>query len=103
MPTSESSEHEPLKPGDAMYERLNQRIAVAVLFGAAHKDVRPYKIKWNGREYVIQKIGYVHKYQEGRTVYHVFSATDGVNFFELVFNTDDLSWLLGRVGDNESH
>lgn len=87
---------------DEMYERINQRISVVALFGDTYQDVRPFKIKWNGRVYVISQIGYVHKYKEGKTLFHVFSATDGVNFFELLFNTDELSWLIGRVADNEA-
>lgn len=85
-----------------MYEQINQRIAVVAIFGDTYQDVRPFKIKWNGREYLIKKVGYVHKYKEGRTLFHAFSATDGMNFFELLFNTEELSWLLGRVANGES-
>ena len=86
-----------------MYERINERISVVAVFGDTYKDVRPFKIKWHGREHLITKVGYVHKYKEGKTLFHAFSATDGVNFFELLFNSDELSWLIGRVSDNEAH
>ncbi|MDN5275866.1 MAG: hypothetical protein JWN33_515 [Candidatus Saccharibacteria bacterium] len=86
-----------------MYERINQRVSVVAIFGDTYKDVRPFRIKWNGREHTITKIGYVHKLKEGKALLHVFSATDGVNFFELIFNTDDLSWVIGRIADGEAN
>lgn len=85
-----------------MYERINERISVVAVFGDTYQDVRPSKLKWKGREFIVKKVGYVHKYKEGKAILHVFSATDGVNFFELVFNAEELSWLIGRVADNET-
>lgn len=85
-----------------MYEKINERVAVVAVFGDTYQDVRPFKIRWNGRDYVIKQVGYVHKYKEGKAVLHAFSATDGVNFFELVFNAEELSWLLGKVSDGHT-
>jgi len=70
---------------------------VAAVFGDSFADVRPFKIRWNGREYAITKVGYVSRIQEGKTIYHAFSVTDGTGFFELLFNSDELSWLVGRI------
>lgn len=84
------------------YERIDERISVVAVFGDTYKSVQPFRIKWNGREYRITKVGYVHKYKEGKTLFHAFSVTDGLNFFELLFNTDELSWLIGRVANGES-
>lgn len=86
-----------------MYERINERISVVAIFGDTYQAVRPFKVKWRQREFIITKVGYVHKYKEGKTLFHVFSATDGVNFFELIFNVTELSWLIGRVADNEAN
>lgn len=85
-----------------MYERINQRISVVAVFGDTYKDVRPFKIKWNGREYLISAVNYIHKRKEGQTFLYIFSATDGVNFFELEFDTLEMNWRMGRVADNEA-
>lgn len=86
-----------------MYERINERVSVVAIFGDTYRDVRPSKIRWKGRDYIITEVGYVYKYKEGKTLFHVFTGTDGVSFFELVFNTDELSWLISRVADNETN
>ncbi len=86
-----------------MYEHINERISVVAIFGNTYNDVRPFKIKWHEREYLITKVSYVHKYKEGKTLYHAFSATDGVNYFELLFDPQELSWLIGRVSNNEAN
>lgn len=85
-----------------MYEKINEKIDVVALFGRGFQDVIPFKIKWNKKEYKIEQVGYVHKVREGRKVIHVFSCTDGSNFFELRFDADDLKWILGRTWDGES-
>jgi hypothetical protein len=85
-----------------MYENVNERISVIAIFGTTYKDVRPFKIRWHNRDVLITKVGYHHKYKEGNSTIHVFSATDGANFFELKYDSANLSWLLGRVADNEA-
>ena len=60
-------------------------------------------MEWKGREYLIQQVTYIRKYKEGRSIWHVFSATDGTSFFELQFDSESLKWMLGRVSDNETH
>lgn len=85
-----------------MYEHIGERVAVLVLFGKQYKEVRPFKLKWHDKEYQISHVDYHHKYKDGNSLIHVFSATDGTNFFELKYNSEDLSWMLGNVSDNEA-
>ena len=86
-----------------MYENIDEPISVIAIFGKDYKKVRPFKMEWKDKEYLITKVGYVHKYKEGQIMWHVFSATDGTNFFELKYNSEGLHWMLGRVSDNEAH
>ena len=86
-----------------MYENINERISVVAIFGDTYQSVRPFKLRWKSKDYVIKKVGYQHKFKEGQNIIHVFSATDGINFFELKFNANELSWLIGRVGNNEAN
>ena len=86
-----------------MYETINQRIDVIAVFGTGFKDIKPSKIRWGNREYEIKKIGYVHRKRDGNKLMHIFSATDGAQFFELRFDPYDLSWFLQRVWDGNTN
>ena len=84
-----------------MYEDINEQVSVLVVFGQGDRKVRPFRIRWGDRTFEITEVGYQYKYKEGQSVIHVFSATDGTNFFELKYDSEDLKWMLGRVADNE--
>lgn len=86
-----------------MYENINEQVSVIAIFGQDYKKIRPFKMRWRDKDYFITKVGYIHKYKQGKAMWHVFSATDGTNFFELSFNSESLVWMLGRVSDNEAH
>lgn len=70
------------------------------LFRDAYQSIRPLTIEWQGQQITIVEIGYLQKLQEGQTVRHVFSATDGSRFYELIFDELDVpfltEYLLGR-------
>ncbi len=70
---------------------------VARIFGNAYKTVRPFGIRWEEKTYTITQIGYRHKYREGQNTIYVFSASDGLNYFELLVQSSDVRWILGRV------
>lgn len=86
-----------------MYEIVNQPIDMIAIFGKEFNDIKPFKFKWNNKDFIVTKIGYKHKVREGRKIVHVFSVTDGTNFFELRFDADDVAWKLGRTWDGEAN
>lgn len=86
-----------------MYEKIDEKIEVAAVFGKGLHRVTPFKIRWSGREYTIKKVNYVHKVKEGRKIIHVFSCNDDTNFFEIRFDAADLQWILGRVWNGETN
>ena len=86
-----------------MYENINQQVQVIAIFGLEYKKVRPFKMEWHGREFLIKEVTYTRKYKEGQTIWHVFSGTDGISFFELKYDSYGLKWILGRVSDNDAH
>ena len=86
-----------------MYENINEKVDVIAIFGKGFQDVKPFKLTWHGRQHIISEIGYKHKTREGNKVIHVFSCTDGHNFFELRFNAEDLKWILSRVWDGQTN
>lgn len=71
-----------------MTEFINEKISVNLL------DARPMSFLWQGRSYTITKIGLHHTSQEGRTLLHIFSVTDGNTFFKLQFDSETLQWRL---------
>ncbi len=86
-----------------MYEYIGDQIEVWVKFGSKKMKVRPFWLDWNGRRYLIKQVTYIRKYPEGGIVWHVFSANDGSNFFELKYDSVAMKWILGRISDNETH
>lgn len=85
-----------------MYENINEQVSVAVIFSKGSRKVRPFKVRWHDRDFEITSVDYHYKYKEGRSMIHVFSATDGVNYFELKYDSENLKWILGRVSDGHT-
>lgn len=83
-----------------MLEKIHERIDVITVYKRMGATVYPYKIRWNGREYKIKKIGYHHKVREGRTYSHIFSVTSDSLSFKLKFDTETLFWSLEEVSDD---
>jgi hypothetical protein len=63
------------------------------LFRDAYQPVRPFALLWHNQEITITEIGYIQKLHEGKTVRHVFSCTDGITFFELIFEDAHIPFL----------
>lgn len=82
---------------------LHVSVPVAVVFGYEPRtsQVTPQKIRWDGREYLVTKVGLHHTYRQGKTLFHVFSVVGQTTFFRLVLNTDNLHWQLEEVSDGE--
>jgi len=85
-----------------VYETINEPIDMIAIFGKTYHDVKPYKFRWGDKEFLITKIGYKHRVKEGKKTIHVFSVTDGSNFFELRFDAENIAWKLGRTWDGEA-
>lgn len=87
-----------------MTEHIHERVDVITIYRKASvPQVMPYKIKWNGRIYLIKHLGYHHKVKEGKTIIHIFSCSSETLGFRLRFNSDTLSWILEEVEDGTSH
>ncbi len=80
-----------------MAESVNESISVALWSNHTTNKIMPYSIYWHGRRYQIKDVGLHHIVREGRTLFHMFSVTDGTTFFRLQFNTETLLWKLLEV------
>jgi galactose mutarotase-like enzyme len=79
-----------------MQTSLNDPIDVVVSF--AHNRVQPRVMRWNGREYKIERVNLVHSAREGAKRLFFFSVSDSTNAFKLKLDTDLLEWRLVELG-----
>lgn len=82
-----------------MLTKVNEKVSVLSLFDRQTAELKPVRLKWQGREYTITKLGMHHTLREGRVLHHIFSVTDGNIFFCLDLDTEDLSWTLKQTSD----
>jgi len=85
-----------------MIQKLDAPVSVVLSFDSTTRRVAPTQIVYHGRNYPIVKLGLHHTARRGRTLFHIFSVASASAFFRLVLNTDNLSWRLEEVSDNES-
>jgi hypothetical protein len=74
-----------------MAEEINESVSVNLL------NAVPTSLSWHGRDYTLTQIGLHHTVRNGRTLIHIFSATDGNTCFKLLFDTDSLRWKLLEI------
>ena len=77
-----------------MSEAINEPVSVTLWSNHITHKIIPYGLYWHGRRYQIKQVGLHHMYREGRVLIHVFSVTDGINFFRLEMNAETLAWRL---------
>lgn len=80
-----------------MPEAINEPVSVALWSNHVSRKIMPYSLYWHGRQYQIKNVGLHHMYRQGRVLIHVFSVTDGINFFRLEMNAETLEWHLLEV------
>lgn len=78
-----------------MLTEINEPIEAGVIFQKGR--VRPVWFLWKGRRYPVERVTYQWKEKMGESLIHFFSVFDGVNTFELQYDSKLLHWRLGRV------
>jgi hypothetical protein len=82
-----------------MLEHIHEKVDVIAIYKRIGVKVYPAKVRWNGKDYIIQKLGYTHREKIGGTVHHIFHVSSDSYYFRLRFDTFNLSWLLEEVSD----
>ncbi len=72
-----------------MHERFTHRTITHTVPQDIFQEIQPFPISWGGREFIVQKVGDVRQYTEGKSIIRSFRATDGVNYFELRCEADE--------------
>lgn len=85
-----------------MLEKISAPVSVTMIYNHKLKKVAPKWVIWEGKQYLITKVGLHHTYKEGTTLFHVFSAESATLFFRLVLNTTTLQWRLEEIADGEA-
>ncbi len=75
---------------------LNEPVSVTMMYNHYQHKTVPLELIWRHRHYPITQIGLHQMYQEGNTLKHVFSVVSKDNFFELSFDTKELTWQLKK-------
>jgi hypothetical protein len=84
-----------------MLQTINTPISVHLAFDHQRRIVSPISLSWEGRDYVVKKVGLHHTFRKGRVLYHVFSVQAGALFFKLLLDTETLFWRVEQISDGE--
>jgi hypothetical protein len=80
-----------------MYEEINEPIDVIALF-TEHGQLRPYRFRWKSGAFRISKVISTWKVAEVPHLKVHFSVkAQSPDYFELVFDTEKLTWELARI------
>ncbi len=74
---------------------VDESIRVGAAFD--NRRVMPMWFRWRNRHYRVKAVTYAWCSDQGIAKLHHYSVTDGVNLYELRFNTSTLEWTLGKV------
>lgn len=86
-----------------MHEIIDVPVSVNLVFDHKTRKVFPRHVLWEGKTYLITKLGLHHTFRTGKTLYHVFSVESPTLSFRLVLDTDTLHWRLEEISDGESN
>lgn len=75
--------------------KIDEQIRVVVAFDS--RKVIPIWFRWRNRYYKVQAVNFTWTSDLGLAKLRHYSVTDGVNAYELCFNSESLEWTLGRV------
>ena len=75
-----------------MLEEINEPIDVVAQFKA--NRLVPLKFLWQSQEIVVTKVNLTYSSRTGRGKNYYFAVSDGVNYFKLQFDTENLTWTL---------
>jgi hypothetical protein len=81
-----------------MLEQINEQVDCIVIY-RKRIGAQPYKIRWNGKDYIIKKIGYHHRQKQGKVMFHIFSVASDNLDFRLRHDPESLTWTLEEVSD----
>lgn len=78
------------------FEEIDEPIEVIMHFDLG--GMHPIRFKWRKRAYRIAQVNGTWASPRGRgRIYHFHVSTEDANSFELLFDSENMRWNLGRV------
>ena len=77
-------------------QMIREDIRVAAIFGPGSR-IKPVWFDWRRRKYEIREVTYAWQEREGEATLLHFAVSDGVNLFELTWNSASRVWSLAAV------
>ena len=74
---------------------IDEDIRVGAAFDG--RKVKPVWFRWRNRYFKVKTVNYTWSTSRGSTRLRHYSVTDGMNTYELQFDSTTLEWTLGRV------
>lgn len=78
-----------------MFQMIGEKVDVIGLYTKAH--FLPKKIKWAGKVLLVEKLTLISEIRDGEVKKRMYSFTNGVNMYRLLFNRDTEVWTLEEV------
>lgn len=78
-----------------MLGEINEPIQVIVKFETG--QMIPLYFFWRNRDYQVKKIEFIHSRYQGKARLFFFSAVGVEANYELIFNSQDFTWKLGKI------
>lgn len=82
-----------------MNELIHEKVSVILSYNRETGVIIPKKMRWNGRDYIIEQLTYYHRVRQGRTLLHIFHVSSGSLDFRLHLNAENLHWTLEELYD----
>ncbi len=78
-----------------MIYSVNEPIKAIVLFEGP--KIKPLRFLWRGVAYPVKEVTYTWKNREGRALVYHFAVTDGLNVFQLRYQTESPFWEIESI------
>lgn len=81
----------------------NQRVSVLFYYDGDEEYARPVRLMWRGHEYELGPVKFWHTTNHDKQLLHHYSISDIDNelTFQLAMETENLTWTLERVSQQD--
>jgi hypothetical protein len=79
-----------------MASSVSEQVKVLAVFD--EKGFQPLRFQWRGIAYPVKQITFRWRERKGGAVIYRFAVSDGVNAFQLTYNSERLDWKV-EAGD----
>ena len=78
---------------------INEPVSVQLLLDAEHQHVRPFRLKWRGKVYVVKEVGKYHPGRQGIVKLHYFTVNVGALDMRICIDSSSLVATLQYISD----